>query len=174
MQFWNEQTLSFNLVYSSICYPAGMGTSKIRLLFATLLQHYQVHDKLHEKLFISTCSFLWINESGWEFVLKKLVVKNSFIEKTYVVGTHWNCLKEAIPMCTYNICYWKQGRKLFGNLHFPSIMSIVFASFKHPKLPIIIKNSCHSTAIVDICMTAISRNSSSWTALFAYLLVGWL
>ena len=35
----NEQTLSFNLVYSSTCYPAGMGTSKIRLLFATLLQH---------------------------------------------------------------------------------------------------------------------------------------
>ena len=24
----------------------------------------QVHDKLHEKLFISTCSFLCINESG--------------------------------------------------------------------------------------------------------------
>ena len=39
MQFWNKQTLSFNLVYSSTRYPAGMGTSKIRLLFATLLQH---------------------------------------------------------------------------------------------------------------------------------------
>ena len=23
--------------------------------------------------------------------LKKLMVKNLFIEKTYVVGTHWNC-----------------------------------------------------------------------------------
>ena len=23
---------------------------------------------------------------------------------TYVVGTHWNFLREAIPMCTYNIC----------------------------------------------------------------------
>ena len=22
----------------------------------------------------------------------------------HVVGTHWNCLIEAIPMCTYNIC----------------------------------------------------------------------
>ena len=43
MQFWNKQTLSFNLVYSSTCYPAGMGTSKIRLLFATLLQHYKYH-----------------------------------------------------------------------------------------------------------------------------------
>ena len=28
------------MVYSSTCYPAGMGTSQIRLLFATLLQHY--------------------------------------------------------------------------------------------------------------------------------------
>ena len=32
------------------------------------------------------------------------MVKNSFIEKTYVVGIHWNCLIEAIPMSTYNIC----------------------------------------------------------------------
>ena len=28
------------------------------------------------------------------------MLKNSFIENTYVVGTHWNCLIEAIPMCT--------------------------------------------------------------------------
>ena len=33
----------------------------------------------------------------------------------------------------------KKGRKLFGNIHFPSIMSIFLTSFKHPKLPIIIK-----------------------------------
>ena len=31
------------------------------------------------------------------------MAKTSFIEKTYVVGTHWNGLKEAISMCTYNI-----------------------------------------------------------------------
>ena len=36
---------------------------------------------------------------------KKFMVKTLFIEKTYVVGTHGNCLIEAIPMCTYNICY---------------------------------------------------------------------
>ena len=35
--------------------------------------------------------------------LKKLMVKNSFIEKTYVVGTHWNGLIEVIPTYTYNI-----------------------------------------------------------------------
>ena len=67
----------------------------------------KVHDKLHEKLFISLCSFLWINESGCEFVLKKLMVKNSLIEKTYVVGTNWICLIGAISICTYNICYYK-------------------------------------------------------------------
>ena len=36
---------------------------------------------------------------------KKLMVKNSFTEKTYVVGTHWNSLIEAIPICTYDMGY---------------------------------------------------------------------
>ena len=36
------------------------------------------------------------------------MVKTSFIEKTYVVGTHWNCLIEAIPICTYSICSMRQ------------------------------------------------------------------
>ena len=25
--------------------------------------------------------------------------------KTYLVGTHWNCLSEAIPMSAYKICF---------------------------------------------------------------------
>ena len=25
-------------------------------------------------------------------------------QASYVVGIHWNCLLEAIPICTYNIC----------------------------------------------------------------------
>ena len=29
-----------------------------------------------------------------------MVKKHSFIEWIYVVGAHWNCLYEAIPMCT--------------------------------------------------------------------------
>ena len=32
--------------------------------------------------------------------------KLNFIEKTYVVDTHWNCLYEAIPMCTNNILFF--------------------------------------------------------------------
>ena len=26
----------------------------------------------------------------------------------HVVGTHWNCLYEAIPMCTYRICFFQE------------------------------------------------------------------
>ena len=51
--------------------------------------------------------------------------------------------------------------KLFGNLHFLSIMAIVFTSFKHPKLAISIKIPVTLLHIVYICMTAISPNSSS-------------
>ena len=41
-----------------------------------------------------------------KFVKKKVDgEKYSFIELTYVVGAHWNCLNEAIPMCTNNLCY---------------------------------------------------------------------
>ena len=38
--------------------------------------------------------------------VKKLFygVKHSFIEWTFVVGAYWNCLYEAIPVCTNNIC----------------------------------------------------------------------
>ena len=69
------------------------------------------------------------------------MVKNLLIEKTYVVGIHWNCLVEAITMCTFNICYLcgnsnvylkhmllKITEKTIENLHFPSRMSIVFTS----------------------------------------------
>ena len=85
-------------------------TSKDKL---SILQNWlsiiliQVHAKLHENLFISTCSLHWNIKSSWE-VCENLSYgeKHSFIEWTYVVGAHWNCLYEAIPMCTNNIYYW--------------------------------------------------------------------
>ena len=40
-----------------------------------------------------------------ENLFEKAIGENSFIEKTYVVGTHWNCLIEANPMRIYKICY---------------------------------------------------------------------
>ena len=86
------------------------------------------------------------------------MVKNSFIEKTFVVGTHWNCLYEAIPMYTYNMLL-KIRKKKNGN--FPSVMSIVFTPFKHPKLLISIKIPVTLLQIVYIGITAISPNSSS-------------
>ena len=45
-----------------------------------------------------------------------------------------------------------------------SSMSIVLTSFKHPKLPISIQIPVTLLQIVYICMTAISRNSSSFNA----------
>ena len=32
----------------------------------------------------------------------------SLLSVTYVVGTYWNCLYEAIPMSTYNICLFNK------------------------------------------------------------------
>ena len=47
-------------------------------------------------------------------------MKNSFIEKTYVVGTHWNF--QCVPTT-----YVTENQE--ENIHFSSIMSIVFTSF---------------------------------------------
>ena len=80
------------------------------------------------------------------------------IKKTYAVGAHWNCLIEAIPMCT-TTCVTANRKKTIWK--FPSISSIVFTSFKHPKLPISIKIPVTLLQIVYVCMTAISPNSSS-------------
>ena len=51
-------------------------------------------------------------------------------------------------------------RKLFGNLHCQSFMSVVFTSFKYPKLQISIKIPVTLLQIDYICMTAVSPNSS--------------
>ena len=70
-----------------------------------------------------------------ENLSKKAYGENSFIEKTYGVGTHWNCLYEC-ETTTYVTEIRKKNSRKFT---FPSIMSIVFTSFKQPKLPISIK-----------------------------------
>ena len=48
---------------------------------------------------------------GDKCVKKVFDEKHSFIELTYVVGAHWNCLNEAIPMCTNNIIMLLKLRK---------------------------------------------------------------
>ena len=49
----------------------------------------------------------------------------SLFSVTYVVGTHWNCLIEAIPMCTYNICHFYKW--VFFNINiFSQISQLLF------------------------------------------------
>ena len=98
----------------------------------------QVQAKLHKNLFISTCSSHW-NQKIVEVCEKKVYgEKHSFITLIDVVGAHWNCLIEDILMCNYNMLL--KIRKMILNFTFiPSVMSIVFASFKHLELPISIK-----------------------------------
>ena len=79
------------------------------------------------------------------------MVKNSFIEKTYVVDVHYNCLNVYLQHMLLKI-----RKKTIWKFTF----SIVFTSFKHPKLPISIKIPITLLQIVYICMTAISKNSS--------------
>ena len=67
------------------------------------------------------------------------MMKTSFIVKTYVVFTHLESPNRGNSNVYLQHMLLKKGRKLFGNLHFPSIISIVFTSFKHPKLPISIR-----------------------------------
>ena len=53
-------------------------------------------------------------------------------------------------------------------------MSIVFTSFKHPKLPTSIKIPVILLQFFYICMTAIISKIEYMIYLFAYLLVAWL
>ena len=92
---------------------------------------------------------------------KKLMVKNSFIEKTICCRFTFELPHMGNSNVYIQHMLLKNGRNIFGNLHFPSIMSIVFTSFKHPKLPISIKIPVTLLQIAYICMTAISPNSSS-------------
>ena len=62
-----------------------------------IYSHETSQDKLSDSILLSSrcmasCSFLHAHFLWLRICLKKLVVKNSFIEKTDVVGTHWNCL----------------------------------------------------------------------------------
>ena len=68
---------------------------------------------------------------------KKLMVKNSFIEKTYVVVTHWNCLIEAIPMCTYNIYVTENKEENYLEIYIIQVQESCPLSL--PKQPISIK-----------------------------------
>ena len=54
---------------------------------------------------MKSCSFLHAHFFELMKVVENMFKKLMVIEKTYVVCTHWNCLIEAISMCTYNRGY---------------------------------------------------------------------
>ena len=80
------------------------------------------------------------------------MVKNSFIEKTYAVGTHWRQL-QCLPT-TYGT---ENKEENYLKFTFSKYMTIVLTSL----FPISIKIPVTLLQIVYICMTAISPNSSS-------------
>ena len=98
-----------------------------------------MHDKLHEKMFISTSSF-FLNKWKW---LRICYQKAYGAKLIYWKGICCRYTLELPHRGNSNVylqnMLLKIKKKLFGNLHFPSIMSIVFTSFKHYKLPISIK-----------------------------------
>ena len=75
-----------------------------------------------------------LNKWKWlRICFKKLMVSKSFIEKTYVVSTHWNCLIEVIPLCTYNILL-KIRKKTIWKFTFSKYHVHCLYLFKTPKL----------------------------------------
>ena len=126
--------------------------------------------------FMKTCSFLYVHfaetynylMSYWKSCFGETL---SFIEKICC-----RCTLELPQWGNYNLyqqhMLWNI-RKTIWNLHLSRIMSIVFASFKHIKLPIRIKISATMLQIVYIYMTAISLNLiSRTTSLLTWYLHG--
>ena len=91
---------------------------------------------------------------------------NSFIVNEfyyYIVGAHWNCLNEAIPMCTNNMLL--KLRKPIVEIYIYQ-ESCPFALFKTFHAANKYQNTCHYMymciwQIVYIYMTATSPNSIS-------------
>ena len=63
--------------------------------------------------------------------------KHSFIERTYVVCAHWNCLYEAIPM--FANTYVTEIKEAYFEIYTKHVHAHWFSSFKHLKLPVSIK-----------------------------------
>ena len=90
-----------------------------------------------------------------------MVGENSFIEKTYVVSTHRNCLYEAYSNVYLQHMLLKIRKTIWKFTLTKYHVHCPFASFKLPKLPISVKMHVALLQIVYICMTALSLNLSS-------------
>ena len=78
----------------------------------------------------------WVQKTLENFLTKKYWYFSYLSMKTYIVGTHWNCLNEAIPMTTHNICFHGD----FFNRDIPHTYS-----FERPKLQIVAQNILSNT-----------------------------
>ena len=54
--------------------------------------------------------------------------------KTYVVGTHWNRLAEAIPMSTHNLCFYRELMKIIFELS-SNTLFICFTEYSSLVMP---------------------------------------
>ena len=158
---WTDRRINYNHATSrlAICLNETSQSQKHKLSSILLLSRCMTN-------YMEACSFLNAHftettEKVDNLFEKKLMVNSSFIrktyvEKTYVVGTHWNCLTVPTTYATEN-----KKKTILKFTFIPSIISIVFASSKHLKLPISIKMSVIILQIVYVCMTATALNSSS-------------
>ena len=100
------------------------------------------------------------------------MVKNSFIEKTYVVGTHWNCLIEAIQCVPTTYVTVKRKKTIWKFTYFKYHVHCLYL-FKHPKLPISIKIPVTTATYLYLHDRFISK-LEIMNYLFANLLVAWV
>ena len=66
--------------------------------------------------------------NGHDTCLVYISKYGSLISVTYVVGTHLNCLTEAIPMFTYNICQF--NKRVFFTINFFTNFSTTFIIYQ--------------------------------------------
>ena len=87
------------------------------------------------------------------------MVKNSFIEKTYVVGTLWNCFTMRQFQCVPTTYVTEHKEENYLEIY----MFQVSCPLSLPLLNIPIKIPVTLLQSIYICMTAISLNSTSGT-----------
>ena len=102
------------------------------------------------------------------------MVKNSFIEKTYVVGTHWNCIIEAFQ-CIPTAYVTESKEENYLEIYDFQV-SCPLSLPEHLNIPNCqsVLNSCHSTANCLYLRDSYISGLEFMSYLFANLLVACL
>ena len=124
----------------------------------------QVLSSRYKTNYIKTCSFLHAHFTETRKIVENLLRKAYGETLKYWKDIYCRYTLE-LPLrqfqCVPTTYVTENKETSFKFTLKPSTMSIVFAYFKHPKLPISIRIRVTIPQIVYICMTAISPNSSS-------------